>query len=85
MSEAAYDMLETRYVSAQPGAGRCSSARQAIRRRLADPDCPDDYEILEEMRAEGVTDYLIQPLQFTNGEVHAISWTTPPTGRLQRR
>ena len=28
------------------------------------------------MRAEGVTDYLIQPLQFTNGEVHAISWTT---------
>ena len=28
------------------------------------------------MRAEGVTDYLIQPLPFTNGEVHAVSWTT---------
>ena len=48
----------------------------AIRRRLADPACPDDYEILAEMRAEGVTDYLIQPLPFTNGEVHAVSWTT---------
>ena len=32
------------------------------------------------MRAEGVSDYLIQPLQFTNGEVHAISWTTQRPG-----
>jgi adenylate cyclase len=49
---------------------------ETIRRRLADPACPNDYEILAEMRAEGVTDYLIQPLPFTNGEVHAVSWTT---------
>jgi adenylate cyclase len=53
---------------------------EAIRRRLADPACPDDYEILAEMRAEGVTDYLIQPLPFTNGEVHAASWTTRRPG-----
>jgi adenylate cyclase len=51
-----------------------------IRRRLADPDCPNDYEILAEMRTEGVTDYLIQPLPFTNGEVHAVSWTTRRPG-----
>jgi adenylate cyclase len=49
---------------------------EAIRRRIAAPDCPNDYEIVEELRAEGVTDYLIQALPFTNGEVHAISWTT---------
>jgi adenylate cyclase len=47
-----------------------------IHRRIEAPDCPKDYEIVEEMRAEGVTDYLIQPLPFTNGDVHAISWTT---------
>jgi adenylate cyclase len=47
-----------------------------IRRKIEDPDCPSDYGIVEELRAEGVTDYLIQPLPFTNGEVHAISWTT---------
>jgi adenylate cyclase len=47
-----------------------------IRRRLVDPECPDDFGIIEELRAEGVTDYLIQPLEFSNGEIHAVSWTT---------
>jgi adenylate cyclase len=47
-----------------------------IRRRLVDPDCPNDFGIIEELRAEGVTDYLIQPLPFSNGEIHAVSWTT---------
>jgi adenylate cyclase len=47
-----------------------------IRRHLVDPDCPNDFGILEELRAEGVTDYLIQPLAFSNGEIHAVSWTT---------
>lgn len=48
----------------------------AIRRRLYDPDCPNDYLVLDELRADGATDYLIQPLHFSNGEVHAISWTS---------
>jgi adenylate cyclase len=47
-----------------------------IRRRLIDPDCPNDFPIIEELRSEGVTDYLIQPLVFSNGEIHAVSWTT---------
>lgn len=53
---------------------------QTIRRRLEDPACPDDYNILAELRAEGVTDYLIQPLPFTSGEIHAVSWTTRRRG-----
>ncbi len=40
---------------------------EAIRRRLADPDCPDDFPFLDELRAEDVTDYLALPLSFTNG------------------
>ena len=47
-----------------------------LRRRLADPDCPMDFSILEGFRAEGVTDYLASPLRFTNGEIHVATWTT---------
>jgi adenylate cyclase len=53
---------------------------ETIRRRLDDPDCPRDFGILEELRAEGVTDYLIQPLDFSDGQIHAISWTTTRAG-----
>jgi len=52
----------------------------AVRRRLADPDCPLDFPLLAELREEGVTDYLILPLAFSNGEVHAASWTTRQAG-----
>jgi adenylate cyclase len=53
---------------------------ETIRRRLEDPDCPNDFVILEELRAAGVTDYLIQPLEFSDGQTHAISWTTTRPG-----
>lgn len=49
---------------------------QAFRRRLIDPNTPNDFSFLDELRAEGVTDYLISPLIFTDGEIHAASWTT---------
>jgi adenylate cyclase len=75
VSEAEYAVLESDMYRRSPVPVVFERA-EAIRRRLADPACPNDYEILAEMRAEGVTDYLIQPLPFTNGEVHAISWTT---------
>ena len=75
VSEADYDVLESDMYRRSP-VPVVFERSLAIRRRLADPACPDDYEILAEMRAEGVTDYLIQPLPFTNGEVHAVSWTT---------
>jgi adenylate cyclase len=75
VSEAEYTVLESDMYRRSPVPVVFERA-EVIRRRLADPACPDDYEILAEMRAEGVADYLIQPLPFTNGEVHAVSWTT---------
>jgi adenylate cyclase len=75
ISEAEHAMLERDTYRQSPVRVVFRTA-EAIRRRIAAPDCPNDYEIVEELRAEGVTDYLIQPLPFTNGEVHAISWTT---------
>src|SRR5260370_961313 len=47
-----------------------------IRRRLVDPDCPMDYGVLPELREQGITDYLIVPLVFTDGAIHAASWST---------
>jgi len=49
---------------------------EPIRRRLIDPDCPDDFAILQNLRDDGVTDYLLQPLHFTNGELQSISWNS---------
>ena len=53
---------------------------QALRRRLCDADCPDDFRILAELRDQGVSDYLVEPLAFTDGRVHAASWTTRAPG-----
>jgi adenylate cyclase len=75
ISEAPYEMIQSDTYRRSPVPIVFERA-EAIRRRIEDPDCPNDYEIVNELRAEGVTDYLIQPLPFTNGEVHAISWTT---------
>ncbi len=50
--------------------------RTPVRRKLHDPDCPDDYKILGELRERGITDYFLQPLVFTTGETHAVSWSS---------
>ena len=51
-----------------------------IRRRLADPDCPKDFAVLEEFRAEGITDYYAAPLAFSNGEINAATFSTRQEG-----
>ena len=49
---------------------------QEIRRRLADPACPMDFEILKELRGEGMTDYYATPLPSLTGEKLLASFTT---------
>ena len=56
------------------------ATREPLRRRLADPDCPLDFAILKDLRAEGATDYAAFPLLFTDGTVHAATWTTRAPG-----
>ncbi|MGH6711325.1 MAG: adenylate/guanylate cyclase domain-containing protein [Bradyrhizobium sp.] len=50
-----------------------------VRVRVDDPQ-GRRFPIVEEMRAEGVTDYIALPLLFTDGAVHASSWTTRQPG-----
>jgi len=75
INEAPYDFLESdRYLRSPIRA--VFSEHGEIRRRLADPDWPIDFPVLEDFRGEGVTDFLAVPLRFLNGEVHAASFAT---------
>ncbi len=53
-----------------------TSKQVSIRRRLTNATMLSDYSILGELVAEGFTDYLAQPLVFTTGETHAVTWST---------
>jgi adenylate cyclase len=59
---------------------RVRTTRQEIRRRLEDPAAPLDFPVLRELRGSGVTDYLIMPLEFLDGEAHALSVATCSAG-----
>jgi adenylate cyclase len=48
---------------------------QEVRYHLNDPESRR-FPFFDDMRAEGVTDYIAIPLPFTDGSIHASSWTT---------
>jgi adenylate cyclase len=50
-----------------------------VRGRMDDPDSKR-FPFLDDMRAEGVTDYIAVPMQFLDGSIHATSWTTKRPG-----
>src|SRR5215467_15309743 len=77
--EAPYELLESSDFLDSTIA-RVYLTEKPIRRRLADPDCPLDFPILAERRAEGVTDYLASPLFFTDGTIHVVTSTTREPG-----
>ncbi|HZN99605.1 MAG TPA: adenylate/guanylate cyclase domain-containing protein [Burkholderiales bacterium] len=56
------------------------TTRREIRRRLEDPAATLDFPVLQELRAQGITDYLIMPLEFMNGEIHGMSVATRAAG-----
>ncbi|MCP4317661.1 MAG: adenylate/guanylate cyclase domain-containing protein [Hyphomicrobiales bacterium] len=56
-----------------------------IRRHLEREDCPDDYIIVGELREQGFTDYVAQPLIFTTGETHACTWSSAQEGGFSDR
>jgi adenylate cyclase len=50
-----------------------------VRYRLDDPESRR-FPLLDDMRADGVTDYVALPLRFTDGTMHGSSWTTKQSG-----
>ena len=59
---------------------RVCDSGQALRWRLENPSNLSDFRTLEALCAEGVTDYWVTPLLFSNGEVHVASWATRQPG-----
>jgi adenylate cyclase len=49
---------------------------EAVRRRLVGPEAKLDFPVLEELRAEGLTDYLVLPVRFTDGVRAVTTWAT---------
>jgi len=52
----------------------------ALRRRLADRNLPLDFPVLEELRAQGGTDYVAMPIVFSDGTINAVSWASDARG-----
>jgi len=75
VAEASFDIVETDEYTDNP-IPHVTATRKTVRRRLLETDCPDDYKVLGELRADGVTDYIMMPLVFTTGATHAVSWST---------
>ena len=50
-----------------------------VRYRLDDPESRR-FPFFDDMRKEGVTDYIALPMHFTDGSTHATSWTTRAPG-----
>ena len=75
----AFDLLEREAFRNSPMTYVANTGK-ALRRRLADPDCPMDYPILLDLRDQGITDYVVSPLHFTNGDIHFASWATKQPG-----
>src|SRR5215468_11745514 len=79
ISEGRFGLFDTPEFRENPVA-HVYATRTALRRRLADPDCVMDFPILQELRAEGVTDYVALRLFFTDGSVNLVTCTTRQPG-----
>ena len=73
-----FDIVDSPEFNASPLAIVFREARE-VRCRTDDP-ASRQFPFLDDMRAEGVTDYLAIPLLFVEGPPHASSWTTKQPG-----
>jgi adenylate cyclase len=55
------------------------ATEEEVRYRLDDP-ASMEFPFFDDMRAEGVTDYIAIPLRYIEGPIHASSWTTRQAG-----
>jgi adenylate cyclase len=61
-------------------AARITGGERVIRRHLEDPACPLDYPVLGELRAQGMTDYVMAEVLFSGGVRNSVSLTTRRAG-----
>jgi adenylate cyclase len=79
ITEGAFDLLETDRFQSSPFLAVIKSGR-TVRRRLTDTNSQQEYSIYGELRSQDATDYLANPLIFTDGSVHVVTWSTQQEG-----
>jgi adenylate cyclase len=52
----------------------------ALRRRLTGPAAAIDFPVLQELKDQGGTDYVVMPLVFSDGTINVISWASDAPG-----
>ncbi|HUZ33966.1 MAG TPA: adenylate/guanylate cyclase domain-containing protein [Xanthobacteraceae bacterium] len=78
-SNALFAILETDDYRQSPFA-TVYATRVPLRRHLAESNCPLDFAVLKDLKAEGATDYAAFPLIFTDGTIHVSTWSTQQPG-----
>jgi adenylate cyclase len=78
VNTADFDILQTPEFMRSPVVVVQTTARE-LRYRMNDLDS-HRFPFFDDMRKEGVTDYLALPLLYTDGTVHVASWTTKEPG-----
>ncbi len=78
ITAAGFDLPESDRFRQSPLAILYASGHE-VRYRLDDPESRR-FPFFDDMRLEGVTDYIALPLTFTEGSMHATSWTTKAAG-----
>ncbi|MFO1108028.1 MAG: adenylate/guanylate cyclase domain-containing protein [Bradyrhizobium sp.] len=73
-----HSIIETPQFLASPISVVAREGRE-IRARVGDPES-ERWPIVEDLRAEGVTDYIALPIRYIDGSAHTTSWTTKQAG-----
>jgi len=73
-----FDIQDTPEFNASPLSIVFRQGRE-VRCRVGDP-ASSSYPIIDDLRAEGVTDYIALPILFIDGSAHATSWSTKQEG-----
>ena len=84
VSDAAFEYLQDPGYLGSPII-RVYETGHGLRRKLNDPNGPNDFAILDELRQQGLTDYVMAPMVFSNGDIHVSTWcSAAPEGFSDR-
>jgi len=78
VTQADFDVFDSDQYRSSPLSVLYSTGEE-VRRKLSG-HAGDNSPFLTDMREEGVTDYIGIPVRFTDGSIHASSWTTKLPG-----
>lgn len=82
--EAPHSILATDQYRKSPYAAIFEGAG-GVRRRLDVPDADLEYPILQELQAQGATDYVAMPFHFRDGQINAMTLATDRPGGFTSR